>query len=101
MACFNGIEDRELWWSTKPANMFSGTPFRFNSFMTYSGFHDIMSATDKPAPLLFNNPFHEVRQMIDAFNNYYAAEYTPSWLNCVDKSMSSWVNKFAPRFMCV
>ena len=39
--------------------------------------------------------------MIDQFNNYYATHYTPSWLNCVDKSMSSWSNKFAPGFMCV
>ena len=104
MACFNGIEDRELWWSTKPVDMFSGAPFRFNGFMTYSRFRDIMSAiryTDKPMPLLFNDPFHEVRQMIDAFNDYYATEYIPSWLNCVDESMSSWNNKFAPGFMCV
>jgi len=104
MACFNGIEDRELWWSTKPVDMFSGAPFRFNGFMTYSRFREIMSAiryTDKPMPLLFNDPFHEVRQMIDAFNDYYATEYTPSWLNCIDESMSSWNNKFAPGFMIV
>ena len=104
MACFNGIKDRELWWSTKPVDMFSGAPFRFNSIMTYSRFRDNMQAiqyTDKAMPLLFNDLFHEVRQMIDVFNKYYAAEYTPSWLNCIDESMSSWGNKFAPGFMCV
>ncbi len=96
MACFNGIEDRELWWLTKPLDMFSGAPFWFNGFMTYSRFRKIMSAiryTDKPTmPLLFNDPFHEVRQMIDAFNDYYADQYTPSWLNCIDESMSSYRN---------
>ena len=73
IACFNGIEDRELWWLTKPVDMFSGAPFRLNSMMTYSRFRNIMQAiryTDKATPLLFNDPFHEVRQMIDAFNNY-------------------------------
>ena len=87
MACFNGIEERELWWSTKPVDMFSGAPFRFNQFMTYRRFRDIMSCiryNNKDAPLLFNDRFHEVRQMIDAFNDHYATEYTPSWLNCVD-----------------
>ncbi len=32
---------RELWWSTKLVDMFSGAPFLFNSFMIYSCFHDI------------------------------------------------------------
>ena len=61
MACFNGIKDRELWWSTKPVDMFSGAPFRFNSIMTYSRFRDNMQAiqyTDKATPLLFNDLFH-------------------------------------------
>ncbi len=72
MACYNGIEDVELWWSTMPINMFSGAPFRFNGFMSYTRFCEIMSAlryTDKPTPLLLNDQFHEVRQMIDQFNN--------------------------------
>ena len=104
MACFNGIPDREMWWSTKAVDMFSGAPFRFNEFMTYSRFRDIMAAiryTDKEPPLLFTDSFHEVRQMINAFNDYYAAEYNPAWLNCIDESMSSWLNKYCPGFMCV
>jgi hypothetical protein len=104
MACYNGIEDRELWWSNKAIDMFSGTPFRFNEFMTYNRFHSIMAAiryTNKAAPIIFTDRFFEVRQMIDAFNNYYASEYNPSWLNCIHELMSSWQNKFGPGFMCV
>jgi hypothetical protein len=72
--------------------------------MTYTRFRDIMAAiryTNKDAPLLFHDKFHEVRQMIDAFNDHYSSEYSPSWLNCIDESMSSWLNKFCPGFMIV
>ena len=93
-----------MWWSTKPIDMFCGAPFRLNAFITYTRFRDIMAAiryTNKDVPILFTDKFHEVRQMIDAFNNHYTNEYTPSWLNCIDESMSSWLNKFCPGFMCV
>jgi hypothetical protein len=39
--------------------------------------------------------------MIEMFNQYYAENYHPSWLNCLNESMSSWLNKFCPGFMCV
>ena len=39
--------------------------------------------------------------MIDAFNQHYAEEYIPSWLNCLDESMNSWLDKFCPGFMSV
>jgi hypothetical protein len=37
--------------------------------------------------------------MIDAFNEHYESEYSPSWLSCIDKSMNMWLNKFCPGFM--
>ena len=40
--------------------------------------------------------------MIDAFSNQlYADNYVPSWLNILNESMSSWLSKFCPGFMCV
>ena len=39
--------------------------------------------------------------MIDAFNNYYAAKFTQSWLNRIKESMSLHGNKFTPGFMSV
>ena len=102
MSCYLGVEDRDLWWSTKPVNMFEGAPFRLNEFMTKTRFREIMEAiryTSKEAPLLFVDRFHEIREMIDAFNNHYASEYRPSWLSCLDESMNSWLNKFCPGFM--
>ena len=102
MACYEGVPDRDLWWSTKNIDMFDGAPFRLNAYMTKKRFKEITASiqyTDQDAPLLFVDRFHEVRQMIYAFNQHYEQEYTPSWLNCVDESMNSWLNKFAPGFM--
>ena len=56
--------------------------------------------TDKIPPP-FHDKFHEVRQMISAFNEHYKSLYNPGWLNCLDKSMNSWLNKFCPGFMFV
>jgi hypothetical protein len=89
MASFEGVSDRNLWWSSKPVDMFDGAPFRLNTFMSKKRFLAISSAityTNKPPPQAFVDRFHEVRQMIDAFNDHYAKEYIPSWLNCLDWS---------------
>ena len=42
-----------------------------------------------------------MRQVIEAFNEHYDSEYAPSWLNCLDKSMNSFLEKFFPGFICV
>ena len=105
MASFEGILDRNLWWSQKDVNVFDGAPFRFNAFMTLNRFKAISSAameyTDKPPPQDFVDRFHDVRQMINAFNDHYAEENIPSWLSCLDKSMKSWLNKYCSGFMNV
>jgi hypothetical protein len=108
MACFQGVSDRKLWWSSQPIDMFSGAPFRLNQFMTRNRFLDISAAlcfTDEKAPTVaddgFVDRFHDVRKMLAAFNDHMEASYIPSWLNCLDESMSSWLSKFCPGFMCV
>ena len=101
-ASFKGISDHDQWWSTKAINMFEGAPHRLNNFMLRNQFNKIMSAlryTLKEVPILFMDHFHEVRDMINAFNDHYAQEYCPSWLSCQDESMNVWLNKFCPGFM--
>ncbi len=60
--------------------------------------------TDKAAPTLerdgYVDRFHKVRNMLDMFNEYYASNYHPSWLNVLD-ALISWLSKFCPGFMCV
>ena len=102
MACFEGVGNRYEWWSTTPIDMFNGAPFRLNGFITRNRWLEITSAiryTDVVEPLLFIDRFHEVRQMIRAFNDHYAVEYSPAWLSCLDESMNSWLKKFCPGFM--
>ena len=103
MACFEGIPEARDWWSRKPVDEFEGAPFRLNKFMPGDRFRNITTAmryTDKEVPS-FEDKFHDVRQMIDAFNEHYAKNYSPSWLNCLDESMNPWQDKYAPGFMHV
>jgi hypothetical protein len=108
MACFQGIQDCDEWWSTVPISMFLGDPFCLNEFMMRRCFKEILAVlmfTDVLPPTMaqggFVNCFHDVRKLIHAWNDHMAAEYNPSWLNCLDKSMNSWLSKFCPGFMCV
>jgi hypothetical protein len=102
MAFFQGIGDRDQWWSSAPIDQFKGAPFRLNVYMSKTRFTDITGAIrymDKTEPLLFVDMFHEVRQMIEAFNEHYEREYSPAWISCLDELMNSWLNKFCPGFM--
>ncbi len=95
MLCYQEIPNRELWWSSCPIDMFDGVSFRLNAYMSRNRFREIMQAlwyTDKAKPLFFIDQFHEVRQMIDSFNNHYENRYRPLWLSCIDESMSTWLH---------
>jgi len=96
MACFQSIGDCDQWWSLAPIDQFKGAPFRLNAYISKTRFTDITGAiqyTDKAEPLLFVDRFHDVRQMIEAFNEHYERQYSPTWISCLDESMNSWLNK--------
>ena len=83
--------------------MFEGAPFRLSEYMSGRRFQNIGVAiryTNIESPA-FLDRFHDVRQMIDAFNEHYGMEYVPSWINCLEESMNIFLNKFFPGFMCV
>ncbi len=103
MACFEGVANREEWWSAKPICKRSGAPFRLTEYIKKSRFLQITTAityTDKDPPP-FQDKFYDVRQLLDAFNLHYEQNYIPSWMNCLDESMSSWLNQYCPGFMFV
>ena len=60
-----------------------------------------LSFTDhNPPPFL--DKFWEVRQMIYAWGSNMNNTFAPGYMNCLDKSMSMWTNKFTcPGFMFV
>ena len=45
-------------------------------------------------PSAFRDPFWEVRWIIQCWNDNMAEKIIPSWINCVGKSMSKWVNEY-------
>ena len=101
--CFEWVEDKRLWWSKKSVNMFDGAPFRLWEYMSGRRFKRITAAmryTNVDVPP-FLDRFHDVRQMIGAFNDHYELKYSPVWLNCLDELMNSFLDKFCPGFMCV
>ncbi len=95
MSCFDGVEDRQDWWSTKDIDDYEGAPFQLNEHMSRARFEDIMQAiryTDDEPPA-FVDCFHEIRKMQNAWNDYMEEEYSPSWISCLDESMIEWLNK--------
>ena len=54
---------------------------------------------EEPSP--YYDKFFEVQQMQEWWNNCYATENSPSYYNCLDESMNSWLNEYCPRWMCV
>ncbi len=44
MACFEGISDRRLWWSSKPISITEGAPFRLKEYISLRRFNAITSA---------------------------------------------------------
>ena len=97
MASFEGVSDRRQWWSSKAISIAGGAPFRLTEYMSLRRFNAITSSiryTDHPPPSAFVDRFHEVRQMINAFNDHYEENYILSWLSCLDESMNSWLDKF-------
>jgi hypothetical protein len=109
MSCFQGIKDRDEWWSPKPVSMFEGAPFRLNQYMSRKHFTDItckIRFTNKEPPTVasdgFADRFHEVCEMLDAFNDHYDRNYVASWISWrLDESMSSWLSKYCPGFLVV
>ena len=106
MACFDGITDRRLWWSSEPVSKFSGAPFRLTEYMSGRRFEQIVAAlrytNREPAdPEDYVDRFHGMRQLMDAWNGHYDEEYSPAWLNCLDESMNAFFDALCPGFICV
>ena len=96
--------DREAFWSMKEVSRESGAPYRFNDWMSGKRFKDItkhlcLTSLDPPQ---FKDRFWEVRQMIRSWNLNMRQVFTPSWVSCLDESMSIWFNRWTcPGWMFV
>eukprot|EP00980_Cylindrotheca_fusiformis_P024084 scaffold11524_cov91-Cylindrotheca_fusiformis.AAC.3 len=103
MATIQGPQRRDFW-STAKVDIFEGAPFRVNEWMSRNRFEAILGALKytRSAPPAYQDKFHEVRDMIDAWNANMNEKFTPSWISCLDESMSVWINPYTcPGFMFV
>ena len=103
MSTVNG-SDRRSFWSMKEIDMLEGAPFCLTAFMTRNQFENILNNivynTNDPPEL--RDHFWEVRWMLKCWNDNMASNFIPSWISCVDESMSKWMNEYTcPGFMFI
>lgn len=90
-------------WNTLPVSHFKGAPFRLGEYMDRNRFEEILKAI-RYTNMTTNRPdkFFEVRQLQDEWNKNMTKNFIPSWVSCLDESMSMWTNPFScPGFMYV
>jgi hypothetical protein len=100
MSCFSGV-DRTDFFSSEPVSLEAGAPYRLTQFMAGYRFQQIMSCltitTSKPTQ---TDRFWEMRNLIAAWNQNMQDRYVPSWVSCLDESMSIWNMKWTcPGFV--
>ena len=52
-----------------------------------------LKITDRKQPT-YKDGFFEVSQLIDSWNENMANVFSPSWISCLDESMSKWLNNY-------
>jgi hypothetical protein len=95
---------RKQFWDEQPPSEWSGAPYRLHNYMSKTRFENITKAlrySNTPAPT-YVDKFSEVRDMIKAWNTHMEEVFIPSWMSCLDESMSSWTRRWTcPGFMYV
>lgn len=96
--------NRRSWFEDTEPSEFEGAPFRLQKYMKRTRFDDIMNAlryTNLPPPP-YKDKFHQVRQMLKAWNDNMFSVFTASWVSCLDESMSPWTSRWTcPGWMFV
>ena len=103
MATITG-PDRTAFWSMGEVDCFVGAPMGLGHFMSKKRFEVILKALSFTScqPPAFRDRFWEVWEMLDAWNTNMTEQFTPSWVSCLDESMSTWTNKYScPGWMFV
>ena len=103
MATINGPDKVEFWYMGE-VDYFVGAPMSFRSYKYRKCFKSILkvlSFTSQERPVLMDH-FREVHEILKAWNSNMVEQFTPSWVRCLDKSMSTWTNKYScPGWMFV
>ena len=103
MATINGPDHRDFL-SLGEVDCLVGAPMRLHNFMSRKRFKAILKALAVTArqPPAFRDRFWVVREVLEAWNSNMTEQFTPSWVSCLDESMSTWTNKYScPGWMFV
>jgi len=96
MATLSGFPRRD-YFSVQEINNIGGAPYRLNCWMSGRRFEAILSALmyTKREPPKFCDKFWEVRNLITAWKQNMHDIFSPSYMTCLDESMSIWNNKWS------
>ena len=78
--------------------------FTLSMYMSHTRFELILQHIKytKLNPPTYKDRFWEVCEMLDKWNKNMATNFVPSWINCIDESMSKWLNEYTcPGYMFV
>ena len=96
--------DRRSFWLTRDLDILDGCFFTLLNYMTRTQFENILNNLTymNKKPPEFCDRFWEVCDMLDCWNKNMANNFVLSWINCIDESMTKWVNEYTcPGFMLV
>jgi hypothetical protein len=95
---------RKDFWDSCPPSVWTKAPFRLSSYMSQHRFENIIKALTYTniSPPVYRDKFHQIRQLLEAFSATMKEVFIPSWVSCLDESMSIWTSKWTcPGFMFV
>ena len=95
LATISGFK-RADFWSMNPVDRLVGAPYRVNDIMSGRRFNAILKAISytNEEPPHFQDKFWEVRQMLKVWNDHMKENFVPSWISCLDESISIWHNRW-------
>ena len=101
MSLFVGC-NRNDFFSDTPIDLLNSAPIRLSLYMSGRRFNQILKAlsfTSSCTPS-YQDKFWEIRKLIAEWNDHMKEVFIPSWISCLDESMSPWTNKFTcPGFI--
>jgi hypothetical protein len=96
MASVVGFSRRDFFSSRDYHETDAPCPYRLSKFMSLRRFELILEhlRLSFPNPPTYRDKFWEVREIIQAWRSNMSAFFRPSWIVCLDESMSIWTSRW-------
>ena len=95
LATTSGHQRKDFWKNGKVDCRFGGAPFTVNDLMSAQRFEFITRTlkyfTEDMLP--YQDKFHPICELQDAFNENMKAVFIPSYMVCLDESMPKWLSQ--------